>query len=92
MSVNVAMIGRGFGAEFSPIYQNHPEANIGAICRRDESQLHTTGDNLASKNGTRTLMIRLRTLKSTLFCTGICAHDSATRGGEIVRLPEFTQG
>jgi hypothetical protein len=23
-------------------------------------------------------------------CTGICAHDSALRGGEIVRLPEFT--
>lgn len=25
-------------------------------------------------------------------CTGICAHESATRGGEIVRLPDFTQG
>ena len=23
-------------------------------------------------------------------CTGICAHDSALRGGEIVHLPEFT--
>jgi predicted dehydrogenase len=23
-------------------------------------------------------------------CTGICAHDSALRGGEIVRLPAFT--
>jgi len=23
-------------------------------------------------------------------CVGICAHDSALRGGEIVRLPEFT--
>jgi predicted dehydrogenase len=25
-------------------------------------------------------------------CVGICAHDSALRGGEIVRLPEFTLG
>jgi predicted dehydrogenase len=25
-------------------------------------------------------------------CAGICAHDSALRGGEIVRLPEFTLG
>jgi len=25
-------------------------------------------------------------------CTGICAHLSATKGGELVRLPEFTQG
>ncbi len=23
-------------------------------------------------------------------CVGICAHESATRGGEIVRLPDFT--
>ncbi len=23
-------------------------------------------------------------------CVGICAHESATKGGEIVRLPEFT--
>ncbi len=25
-------------------------------------------------------------------CVGICAHESALKGGEIVRLPEFTQG
>ena len=25
-------------------------------------------------------------------CTGICAHESATKGGELIRLPEFTQG
>ena len=25
-------------------------------------------------------------------CVGICAHDSATKGGAIVRLPEFTLG
>jgi hypothetical protein len=23
-------------------------------------------------------------------CVGICAHQSAVKGGEIVRLPEFT--
>ena len=25
-------------------------------------------------------------------CTGICAHQSAIKGGELVKLPEFTQG
>ncbi|MEC7355501.1 MAG: Gfo/Idh/MocA family oxidoreductase [Planctomycetota bacterium] len=25
-------------------------------------------------------------------CVGICAHESATKGGEIVKLPEFTLG
>ena len=27
MSVNVAIVGLGFGAEFIPIYKNHPQAN-----------------------------------------------------------------
>ena len=42
--VNVAMIGLGFGAEFIPIYQDHPDASVYAICRRNEEQLHKTGD------------------------------------------------
>ncbi len=41
---NVAMIGLGFGAEFIPIYQAHPNARVAAICRRDEKALHQCGD------------------------------------------------
>ena len=41
---NVAMIGLGFGAEFIPIYQSHPNANVHAICRRNEEELHKVGD------------------------------------------------
>jgi predicted dehydrogenase len=41
---NVAMIGLGFGAEFIPIYQRHPHANVIAICRRNEKELHAVGD------------------------------------------------
>ncbi|GAA4436640.1 Gfo/Idh/MocA family oxidoreductase [Bremerella cremea] len=43
-TINVAMIGLGFGAEFIPIYQAHPNANVIAICRRDEASLQKTGD------------------------------------------------
>lgn len=43
-TVNVAMIGLGFGAEFIPIYQNHPDANVHAICRRNEEELKKAGD------------------------------------------------
>ena len=32
--VRVAIIGLGFGAEFIPIYQNHPHAEMYAICQR----------------------------------------------------------
>jgi len=42
--LNVAIIGLGFGAEFIPIYQAHPNANMYAICRRDEAELNRIGD------------------------------------------------
>ncbi len=43
-TVNVAMIGLGFGAEFIPIYQAHSNANVAAICRRNEAELNKCGD------------------------------------------------
>jgi predicted dehydrogenase len=42
--VNVAIVGLGFGAEFIPIYQRHPHANLAAICQRTESILNEIGD------------------------------------------------
>src|SRR5262249_10313754 len=42
--VNVAIIGLGFGAEFIPIYQKHPNANMYAVCQRTEKKLHEVGD------------------------------------------------
>lgn len=42
--VNVAIIGLGFGAEFIPIYQKHPGANMYAICRRTQAELNKIGD------------------------------------------------
>ena len=41
---NVAMVGLGFGAEFIPIYQEHPNAHVAAICRRNEAELNKCGD------------------------------------------------
>ena len=40
----VAIIGLGFGAEFIPIYQNHPDAETYAICQRDKKRLDAIGD------------------------------------------------
>jgi predicted dehydrogenase len=42
--INIAIIGLGFGAEFIPIYQKHPAANMFAICQRNESTLNEIGD------------------------------------------------
>jgi predicted dehydrogenase len=42
--VNVAIVGLGFGAEFIPIYQRHPRANLSAICQRTKKKLDAIGD------------------------------------------------
>ncbi|HSU53126.1 MAG TPA: Gfo/Idh/MocA family oxidoreductase, partial [Candidatus Dormibacteraeota bacterium] len=42
--INVAIVGLGFGAEFIPIYQRHPNANMYAICQRTKKKLDAIGD------------------------------------------------
>jgi predicted dehydrogenase len=42
--INVAIVGLGFGAEFIPIYQKHPNAVMYAICQRNEDKLNEIGD------------------------------------------------
>src|SRR5216110_2012958 len=42
--INVAIGGLGFGAEFIPIYQRHPGANMYAICQRTKAKLDAIGD------------------------------------------------
>ena len=43
-TLNIALVGLGFGAEFIPIYQRHPNAVMYAICQRTESKLNEIGD------------------------------------------------
>src|SRR5918995_3991682 len=47
--VRVAIVGLGFGAEFIPIYQRHPNAEMYAICRRDRRELDACGDRFGVK-------------------------------------------
>lgn len=42
--INIAIAGLGFGAEFIPIYQRHPDANMYAICQRNKQNLDKIGD------------------------------------------------
>ncbi|MGQ9617019.1 MAG: Gfo/Idh/MocA family protein [Spirochaetota bacterium] len=42
--VKVAVVGLGFGAEFVPLYQRHPDAECYAICQRNEKNLNRVGD------------------------------------------------
>jgi predicted dehydrogenase len=47
--VRIAIIGLGFGAEFIPIYQNYPGAEMYAICRRDKKGLEEVGERYKIK-------------------------------------------
>jgi len=42
--VKMAMVGLGFGAEFIPIYQAHGDAEVMAVCRRNEVEMNKTAD------------------------------------------------
>ncbi|WP_211251609.1 Gfo/Idh/MocA family oxidoreductase [Maribacter antarcticus] len=42
--IRIAIVGLGFGAEFIPIYQKHPNANLVAICQRNEAKLNELAD------------------------------------------------
>lgn len=43
--INIAIVGLGFGAEFIPLYQRHPQANLYAICQRTADKLNQIGDS-----------------------------------------------
>lgn len=43
--IRVAIVGLGFGAEFIPIYQNHPHVDMYAICQRTADKLNQIGDH-----------------------------------------------
>lgn len=47
--IRVAIVGLGFGAEFIPIYQNYPGAEMYAICRRSKAGLDECGDKWGIK-------------------------------------------
>src|SRR5262249_46526232 len=47
--VRVAIVGLGFGAEFIPIYQAHPDAEMYAICWRNKAELDACGDRFGIK-------------------------------------------
>lgn len=42
--IKVAVVGLGFGAEFLPIYERHPDAELYAVCQRSEDKLNEVGD------------------------------------------------
>src|SRR3954468_21012940 len=49
--INLAIVGLGFGAEFIPIFQGHPNANLVAVCQRDPKKLKAIQDAFGIPKG-----------------------------------------
>ena len=85
-NVRVAMIGLGFGAEFLPIYQDHPNA---AICRRSEKELndpHLVNEFVSALVEDRDPRPSPAT-SANWTCVGLCAHESAKQGAPSCDCP-----
>jgi len=46
--LRIAVVGLGFGAEFVPIYMDHPEVAEVTICDLNEERLRATGDKFGA--------------------------------------------
>lgn len=44
--IRVAVVGLGFGADFVPLYQAHPDVEAVAVCEPDERRRNAVGDRL----------------------------------------------
>jgi predicted dehydrogenase len=47
--LRVAVVGLGFGAEFVPIYLDHPDVRSVAVCDADPARLHRAGERFGIK-------------------------------------------
>ena len=74
--VKVAVVGLGFGAEFIPLYQKHPDAECYAICQRNEESLKKVGDLFqVERRFTRFEdLLRVREIDAIHVVTPIAAH------------------
>lgn len=51
--ISVGIVGLGFGKEFIPIYQNHPNVDKVAICARTPETLQTIGEEFQIEKSLR---------------------------------------
>ncbi len=78
--LRVGLVGLGFGAEFVPIYLQHPEIASVTICDHDESRLNEVGDRFRIARRTHHLeeIIADPELDAVHLVTGIPSHAEHT--------------
>ena len=78
--VKVGVVGLGFGAEFVPLYQKHPDAECYAICQRNEDKLKKVGDMFkVERRFTRFEdLLKVKEIDAIHVVTPIAAHAPMT--------------
>ena len=78
--VRVGVVGLGFGAEFVPLYQKHPDAECVAVCQRDEAKMKKVADafKVARRFTRYEDMLRDKDIDAIHVVTPIAAHASMT--------------
>lgn len=78
--VKVAVVGLGFGAEFVPLYQKHPNAECYAICQRSKKHLNEVGEQFGvERRFTRFEdLLRIEELDAIHIVTPVAAHAPMT--------------
>jgi len=56
-SISVAVVGLGFGAEFVPIYLDHPNVGSVMICDSDTERLNTVSEKFNIKKNIQSFPI-----------------------------------
>ena len=74
--IRIAVVGLGFGAEFVPIYLDHPDVESVTICDLDEKRLHDTGDRLGIERRVRDVkdVIHAQDIDAVHLISGIPDH------------------
>ncbi len=78
--VKIAVVGLGFGAEFIPLYQKHPDAECYAICQRNEDHLNEIGDQFGVERRYTSFedLLKLEELDAIHIVTPIADHAPMT--------------
>ncbi len=74
--IRIAVVGLGFGAEFVPIYLDHPDVESVTICDLDEKRLHDTGDRFGIERRVRDVkdVIHAQDIDAVHLISGIPDH------------------
>lgn len=78
--IRIALVGLGFGAEFVPIYLQHPNVSDVAICDENETRLNEVGDRFRISHRLRSFeeVVASPDVDAVHLVTGIPQHAEQT--------------